>query len=60
MWKKTNQKNLVNNNTLADKTRVKSPCAYYNSPTECKKGDTCDWDHSDDTQAQFVKKVSIL
>ena len=57
---KTHQKKLLNNNTSTDQTRVKRPCAYYNSPKGCKKGDTCDWDHSDDAQAQFVTKVSIL
>ena len=57
---KTHKEESVKNITITDQTRVKRPCAYYNSPKGCKKADNCDWDHSDDAQAQFVTKVSIL
>ena len=57
---KTHKEKLSQNNSISDKTTSKRPCAYFNSPKGCKKGDNCDWDHSEEAQVQSVTKVSTL
>ena len=51
---------MSQNDSIYEKTQSKRPCAYYKSKKGCKKGDSCDWDHSDNAQVQHVAKVSTL
>ena len=39
---------------------TKKPCHYFRSRNGCKKGDTCDYDHSEAAQAKPVVKVPKL
>lgn len=43
-----------------DQTQNQRPCSYYRSPQGCKKGNNCNWNHSDNAQAEVVEKVPKL
>ena len=42
---------------ISGQNKIKKPCSYFNNPNGCKKGNSCLWDHSDEAQAQSVKKI---